>query len=81
MMPNTKWDGITERRLKSQDHDTLIELVQILKSHVENFDEHIIQDREDFKDINKKVSFSTNMIYLAMGGLGMLQVIIGIIKH
>lgn len=81
-MPNSgKWDGITERRLKTDDHDTLIQLVTILNSHVKNFDSHVTDDKESFNVMNKKADFATKMIYIAMGGLGVLQIIIGLIKH
>lgn len=70
------WNG-TERRKPSSDHDTLIELVVILNNHVTNFNKHV----EDDKVLEKDIRFATRMIFLALGGLGMLDIIVNIVKH
>lgn len=71
-----RWNGI-ERRKPSTDHDTLICLVQILDNHVLNFEKHV----EDDKVLSRDVKFSTKMIYIGIGGLGMLEVILKIVQH
>ncbi len=71
-----KWDGQTERRRYPNDHDSLIQCLTLLAEHVKNFDQHV----EDDKVLSKKVDFSTKMIYIAMGAIGVLQ-LIGIFKH
>lgn len=43
MMPMDRWNG-EERRKATRDHDTLIEMVQILKNLVTNFEEHTKDD-------------------------------------
>lgn len=77
-MPNQPWDGITERRHKATDHDTLIGLVQILNNHVENFnklhkkfEEHILEDARRFDAINRTV-------WTATGAVGVVVFIINI---
>lgn len=77
------WDGIKRRAddFKANDHDTIIELVQIIKNHIEHFEEH----REDFHEHknndDKSFKFLNKTVYMGMGGLAMLQVLIMIIKH
>lgn len=73
------WDGVTERRRTAQDHDTLIEVVQILKNHVKNCDEdrrivsqHMIDDNKSFERINRN-------IYMFNGGLIVVNIGIGIL--
>lgn len=61
------WDG-TERRMKAQDHDTLIEVVQILKSHVENFDKHQVEDKKQFDILNRNM-------YLGIGILIAVKIV------
>ena len=70
------WDG-EERRFSNRDHDTLIEVVQILKSHVGNFDKHV----EDDKALTKDVKFHSKIIYVCMGGLGVLEIILRVVQH
>lgn len=57
-----EWDGIKRRKDDHgvNDHDTLIELVQILTNHVNNFNElsnvfkdHVKEDKENFKILNE----------------------------
>lgn len=62
------WDGI-ERRQKVQDHDTLVEVVQILKNHVDNFNMHrneFVKHREEdgvnFKRIDKTIYLATGVV-------------------
>lgn len=65
------WNGV-ERRLTSIDHDTLIEVVQILRSHVANFDKHAEKDEKQF-------SFLNRIVFIGIGGLGMLQIVLGML--
>ena len=70
-----KWDG-TERRKKASDHDTLICLVQILDNHVANFNAHVEED----KVLAKEVRFSTKIIYMGLGALGIIELLMGFHK-
>lgn len=76
------WDGI-ERRKKAQDHDTLIQVVQILKNHVENFDKHAAQfeqhvkdDNESFQLLMRKVDLVFRYVYMGLGGVTLFTVLI-----
>lgn len=69
-MVNIPWDG-RERRKGSRDHDSLIEVIQILRLHVDNFEKHIEKDERQFQFLNR-------ICFIGMGGLGMLQIIIGV---
>lgn len=77
---NSLWDG-QERRKNLSDHDTMIELVQIMKNHIDNFNEH----RKDFDEHkiedNKSFKFLNRTVYMGMGGLATLQFIILWIRH
>lgn len=64
-MPNT-WNG-EERRKATRDHDTLVEVVQILRSHVNNFDKHQLEDKENFKEIFEKMWKHASLIYIGFG--------------
>lgn len=68
-MPYQPWDGITERRVKAQDHDTLIEVVQILSAHVKNFDKHVVDDADNFKTLNRTM-------WMCAGGLSVIAFVI-----
>lgn len=75
------WDGIKRRDddlKKAEDHDTLIEVVQILKSHVANFDKHVEKDDTNFKDIKDQVGKHAMWIYIGLGVVGTIQFLI---KH
>lgn len=71
------WDG-TERRYSNRDHDTLVELVQILTSHVKNFEDHreafkthLTKDDASFEKINRN-------IYMFNGGLAVINTFIAV---
>jgi glutathionyl-hydroquinone reductase len=70
-----------------RDRDLLVEIHTMTKSLNENFDEHLKQDREDFKSVNTKINEEAEKIhkrinkinwYLAgvMGGLVVLEFIL-----
>lgn len=67
------WDGVERRRSENRDHDALIEVITILKAHVENFDKHILDDKDQFKVLNRNM-------YIAIGVVGALQFISHFIK-
>lgn len=69
----TKWDG-EERRASTRDHDTLIQIVQIMDNHVKNFDTHVnafrsheIQDQVNFDKLRKEVLAVQRIIWMATG--------------
>lgn len=76
-MKDSNWDGV-ERRFSNRDHDTLVELVQILTAHVKNFEDHreafkihLLKDDTNFEKINKNM-------YMFNGGLVVLNAFIAI---
>ncbi len=76
-----------ERRKHSDDHDTVIELVAILKSHVdsnaknwERFDDHVADDKKSFDKIGDKLWLHAKYIYIAIGGVGLLELLMGLHK-
>lgn len=63
------WDGEDRRKGLNSDHDNLIEVIQILKSHVANFDHHrqdfrnhIHEDETNFKRIDKTIYMATGVL-------------------
>lgn len=66
------WDGKTERRSNPSDHDSLTRAIAILENHVKNFDNHVVEDNK----LRERVEKHAMYIYLAIGGLGVLQFII-----
>ncbi len=73
---STKWNGETERRNNPSDHDNLIQVITLLAEHVKNFDNHVQED----KIMAKEVKFSTKIIYMGMGAIGLLQ-LLAVLKH
>ena len=61
--------------LDNKDHDTLVEVVTILKNHVSNFDAHVKVDNDNFKDIGSKIWTHAKFIYIGVGAVGVLQII------
>lgn len=55
---SSSWDG-GERR-DTTDHDTLTNVVAILRIHVDNFDKHVEEDKKQFAVINRNM-------YIAIG--------------
>lgn len=81
------WDGKTERRKHADDHDTLIALLEILDSHVKNFNihvgdykEHLKDDNINFKDISKQISALSKYIYIGVGVIVALDALPKIIE-
>ncbi len=84
---STHWDGITERRQKASDHDTLIQLVEILAAHVKNadqhredFNKHTIEDRANFKKIDRNMNIALGMLLAFQGFPLFITVINSVIK-
>ena len=67
------WDG-KERRTVS-DHDTLIEVVQVLKNHVANFDKHVDSNKTEFSLLQNKIWEHARYIYIGIGIIVVLNVI------
>lgn len=68
-----KWLG-NDRRTPSRDHDTLIQVVQILDNHVKNFNTHIdafklheIKDQANFDSLRKDVLAIQKVVWTASG--------------
>jgi hypothetical protein len=83
---NEKWDG-SERRQPIRDHDTLIQMVQILQNHVHNFDDHRkefknheIKDETNYQKLEKVNQGTQKIIWTATGLLLSVQVIPACVK-
>lgn len=76
-MPQS-WDGKTERRHNTSDHDNITRLLTILDAHVKNFDKHVTDDEENFKEVGTKLWNHARFIYM---GIGILAVLEFILKH
>lgn len=74
------WDGKTERRSNAGDHDSIVRMLAILGTHVKNFDTHVIEDKENFKSIRDQVGKHAMYIYMALGGVGVIEVIFNLHK-
>jgi hypothetical protein len=83
---NEQYTG-RERRQPSKDHDTLIEMVQILKNHVANFDSlnasfknHEIRDENNFDSLRKDNFKIQRVIWLASGAVMAVEALPQILK-
>lgn len=77
-MPNT-YRGPERRRGQADDHDTLIELVQILTNHVKNFEEHTKRFEAHMADDHTNFKFLNKNIYIGMGIIGCFQFLVTVI--
>lgn len=69
------WDG-SERRESTKDHDTLIQMVQILQNHVNNFDKHRTDFSDHIKKDDKNFEFLNRVAWCGFGGLGALEIVL-----
>lgn len=82
------WDGETERRSAGgRDHDTLIQMVQILDNHVKNFDVHSnsfkaheIQDQTNFDKLRTSIAKIERVIYIATGAILAVEALPTVLK-
>lgn len=74
------WDGNAERRKNSDDHDTLIALVEVIKNHVDNYEEHKTDNEKQFEQLIKQVAFQNKCLYTGMGFLMALEALPKIIE-
>lgn len=78
-MPDKPWDN-QERRVETKDHDTLIQMVQILQNHVDNFknhvsvfDVHVDKDEKSFDNLRKDNQITQRMVWMAAGAVMAVQ--------
>lgn len=78
-----EWEG--KDRRNTEDHDTLVELCQIMKNHVDNFNlhredfvDHKKEDNVSFKALRDQIGKHAIYIYIGIGILGTLQFLL---KH
>lgn len=71
-----------ERRKHADDHDTVVQLLEIMNNHVGNFDthredyrRHIIDDNKFFEEIRKNIAGIHRIGWVALGALLALQVL------
>ena len=88
-----KWDGQKERRINHTDHDTLIELVQIIKNQsandliiAENLKAHEQKDENNFVMIRKdilglqKIDWTATGIIIALDALPKIGEVLHLLK-
>lgn len=68
-----------DRRKHADDHDNLIEMIQIVRNHVNNFELH----RKDFDEHKKEDTTSFNSlkkhIWMQMGAMGVIVFILELV--
>lgn len=72
-MPN-RYNG-PERRTHSDDHDTVITMLQILTDHVVNFKLHTEEDKSQFRIINRNMYIAIGAIIAFQGLPTMINII------
>ncbi len=80
------WNG-SERRKENTDHDTLIQIVQIMDNHVKNFQTHAeafraheVQDQTNFDKLRTQIAKIERIIYIATGVLLAVQALPTVFK-
>lgn len=61
------WDGRTERRKMSDDHDLLVRIHENLKNHIEIMSKHILDDEHRFDTVRKDLATHNKIIYGCIG--------------
>lgn len=74
------WDGHERRKNGARDHDLLIRIDSNLDGLVENFKEHIGEDKEFFHEHDKRLKSVERIIWCAIGMILFLEFIFKIIK-
>ena len=74
------WDGIKRREKDIEDHDLLTQIDTKLSILLNSFDKHIIDDKEQFAEIKKRLSFGEKIIYGAVGIIAFIELAAKIIK-
>lgn len=74
-----KWNGDERRKIPS-DHDTLIRLMAVLEIHVLNFNQHVADDKENFKVVGDKLWSHAKFIYMGLGAVGIIEILMGLHK-
>ncbi len=80
-MANKPYQG-PERRIHSDDHDTIVTMIQLLNNHVNNFNDHKTDDIKNFSAIMTKLERQDGVLevikrYIYIG-LGILIAINGV---
>lgn len=75
-----EWDGKTERRQNTSDHDSLTRTLVMLEGLIKSFDHHVLDDNRKFDAINGKIDVHAKYIYIGIGVCIVLEVILGIHK-
>lgn len=72
---------------EGKDHDTLIQLVQIISNHVKNFDthttafkDHEIKDQDNFDKLRTQTAKIEKVIWMATGAILMVEALPTILK-
>ena len=76
----TQWDGVKRRGKDVEDHDLLTQIDTKLSILLESFDKHIIDDKEQFADIKKRLTFGEKIIYGAVGIIAFIELAAKLIK-
>ena len=81
-MSDKEYSG-SERRNPSPDHDTLVQLVQIISNHVKNsdnhmlkFEEHVREDKDNFDKLIAEQRAAKDFQMKIIGGLLVTSIII-----
>lgn len=66
-----------EDKGKESNRELLVRIDERQKNHIDILDRLYVSFEEHKKDDDKKFNFINRLVYIAVGGLGMLQIIIG----
>lgn len=80
-MPNIPWNDKNEEQKRATDHDTVIELMTLLKRHMEQFDHYITTFQDHAKEDNRRFDALSRLIWMGAGGVAVLVVLIRFIPR
>lgn len=74
------WDGKTERRSSSSDHDNVIRILESIETLIKNFDKHVLDDGIRFERVENKIWEHARYIYIGIGIIAVINILISF-KH
>ena len=69
------WHG-EERRNPDNDHDVLTRIDANLSNFMRQFDAHAKEDLEYFHKLNARIEKAEKFIYIALGGIAVLEFVL-----
>ena len=75
------WNGEERRKFIREDHDVLTRIDVNLSNFMIRFDDHVKGNAEDFMVVKKRLGIVERYIWIAIGGLIVLEFVLKLVAH